>query len=368
MIAGNFIQEIADTQLIIVDKRDTGKSTLLRQIIQYHFDNNRMLALIDTAVEHAEKSVLIFAQKQYPHNISIKINEDSKKIAIKQSIMEASEKKLPLFIDLSYFLEKSHDYTGIKRKITRNRYRQYFRFIISVLVKEKTVFSIVVDEVEVDIGTLLLLKNNEHFVLTTHDYLFKQYIRSFFSNILSMHDINDGCVFKYRVRRNCGSRCLMHYYRLQKKYCNNIRNVYWFFDVCSVLDRMKEEYKVYYFQSNLIDSYQNGTLPYKKSVNIIKKIDQRGRIIKKQVEKHSFIEDFREYNACIMIVKSSILHRQEMEGGHYILLLGNQDFGGENIFIHNPARKRVLLEERSFNEILLANSEYGGFRIFIGKR
>jgi hypothetical protein len=191
MIAESIINKIANSQLVIVDKREAGKTTLLKEIIKYNVDNNRLFVLVDTAVDHEKKSILVYARKQYPSNINVKIVEDNKLLisVIKNMIAESEADKKPMFFDLSFFLEKSYDYTGIKRKMVRSIYRKHFRLLLSILINEKKDVPIIIDEVEFDLYTLSLLRKFTNFVLTTHSILFKEWIKMFFPYIFSVNEI-----------------------------------------------------------------------------------------------------------------------------------------------------------------------------------
>ena len=113
---------------IIIGKRNIGKTTFLIDKIEECINNGKKVALLDSATEHKEKSLIhkfMKSHKNYfllmPKDIKeIVLENDSenyyqacKNSSIYNKIFENIDKTL--CVDLSYFLERGHEYFDDKK-------------------------------------------------------------------------------------------------------------------------------------------------------------------------------------------------------------------------------------------------------------
>jgi hypothetical protein len=64
----------------------------------------------------------------------------------------------------------------------------------------------------------------------------------------------------------------------------------------------------------------------------------------------------------LMVVSSSVLHRQSLMGGHFIVLIG---YDRNNFIILNPGRKKIKIEKVKIDLLLYAFYQWGGWAMIL---
>ena len=169
---------------IIVDGRDTGKTTYLLTEIDRLYQENVNIVVMDSATEHEEKSLL----KKTCNNINESIVID--KVGIQHFVENfmnyfpfaevVKNRNKTICFDLSYFLEKGHDeYDRTNSIELYNYYRSLYnnlsqQIAVSLILMEKygiinnTV--VVMDEIEFPIVNydISLLQKDLSFIASVH--------------------------------------------------------------------------------------------------------------------------------------------------------------------------------------------------------
>ncbi len=137
---------------VIVGDRDTGKSTYLFREYKKALEKGKKILMIDSATEHAEKSLFRKIQsttKEYLH-----IPQCDKKDIIYPLIREnmypahlAGLGSEVILCDASHYLEKGYEYpAGAQRELCRRLYKRYAMQVASVFLGVVDV--IIFDEIE----------------------------------------------------------------------------------------------------------------------------------------------------------------------------------------------------------------------------
>lgn len=179
---------------IIIDGRDTGKTTYLLTEIDRLHQNGANIVIMDSATEHEEKSLLKKVCNSIKESIVIDMRDPNNIVIDKVGIQHFVKKFMNYFpfaevvkngdkaicFDLSYFLEKGHDeYDRTNSIELYNYYRSLYnnlsqQIAVSLILMEKygiinnTV--VVMDEIEFPIVNydISLLQENLSFIASVH--------------------------------------------------------------------------------------------------------------------------------------------------------------------------------------------------------
>lgn len=179
---------------LIVDERNTGKTTYLFSEVR-QFINNTNVFVLDSATAHEDKSLLKKVENEYKENVVVINMFDSSQVVIDKIGLDAfikgfmnyfpfkdiiKNKNKIICFDLSYFLEKGYEvYEMTNSRELYNYYRQLYnnlsqQIIVSLILIEKLGIIkngiVVMDEIEFpivdyDISTL---QNNLSFLASVH--------------------------------------------------------------------------------------------------------------------------------------------------------------------------------------------------------
>jgi GTPase SAR1 family protein len=137
----NVIPELfLDKNTAIIGKRNSGKTTILKKLIEYFHKENYVILLFDSATEHEDKSILIDTIKKYPDTLVVLSPEEDQiqfgNVSIDSyphKIIAKNPNRAIYAFDVSKFLEKGYetDVLDIRESI-----RAYYKQLV---VQELTI-------------------------------------------------------------------------------------------------------------------------------------------------------------------------------------------------------------------------------------
>lgn len=179
---------------LIIDDRDTGKTTyLLSEIIKLH-EEGKNIIILDSATEHEEKSLLKKTCKIFTDSVIIDMREANNIVLQKIGIEKFTNNFMNIFpysevnnnknsiicFDLSYFLEKGHN---IYEKTNSLKLYNYYRYLYNnlsqqiitslVLMSNYSIIKdtyVIMDEIEFPIVNydISLLQKYLYFIASVH--------------------------------------------------------------------------------------------------------------------------------------------------------------------------------------------------------
>jgi len=180
---GKFISFLGSNAAII-GKKESGKTTVLRNVITHCYENDYTILLFDSAANHVEKSIIADTFKTYKDNIIIEspirekihfngINNDS----FPFEIADKTNNRIYSF-DVSQYLEPdSKTYDLEKTAATRSYYEQLIiqelTVMLPIISKKKCV--VIMDEIEFIPHIIDIIKKfnkfNIQFLVSVHSSL-----------------------------------------------------------------------------------------------------------------------------------------------------------------------------------------------------
>ena len=179
---------------IIINGRETGKTTFLLSQIDEYIKQEKNIILLDSATDHEEKSLLRKVANKYSNSIVIDAKETSKIVLSYENInwfIKRFKNYFPfdeiknnlgkiICFDLSYFLEKGHDiYDETNDKKKYDYYRNLYNYlseqiVLSLILSEKYKIIencvVIMDEIEFpkNFYDISLLQNDIEFIASVH--------------------------------------------------------------------------------------------------------------------------------------------------------------------------------------------------------
>lgn len=164
---------------LIVEKRETGKTTYLFNEIDRLSKKGLNIIVLDSATEHMDKSLLRKVDKTYENSITINEVDENKivlgKISIEEFTMNftkyfpfsevKSNKGKIICFDLSYFLERGHEIFDETKDVEKYRYcRNLYN-----LVAQQIVLSLILMERYAIIDNSIVVMDEIELPLTDYD-------------------------------------------------------------------------------------------------------------------------------------------------------------------------------------------------------
>jgi len=153
---GKFISFLGSNAAII-GKKETGKTTVLRNVIDYCYENDYTILLFDSATDHSEKSILVDTNNKYKDNFVITspnkeqiifngISNDSYPF----KLVDKTNSKIYSF-DVSKYLKEESEISNLEQiNSTRSHYKQLviqeLTVMLPIVSKKKCV--VIMDEIE----------------------------------------------------------------------------------------------------------------------------------------------------------------------------------------------------------------------------
>ena len=200
--------------LLIVDKRDVGKTTYLYNQVSKLINQDKQIFILDSATEHADKSLLKKVENNFSNTVTFYIDnkndiidyfcniDDFKRKSFNSNLFRQIIDNLGNIIcfDLSYFLECGYDYKEYF-KYYRNLYNLLSQQIVLLLIlmdKYDIIHnsSVIMDEIEFPISNIDFnsLQKNIEFLASVHP-------ENAFGTFYSSFDKLDSKVYTY-IRRD----------------------------------------------------------------------------------------------------------------------------------------------------------------------
>lgn len=176
------ISKLYLTNTAIIGKRESGKTTLLKKIVNKALLDNYTILLFDTVTDHPSKSILIHCLNTYTDTVLIDSPSKGEIVFSNHSSFdfpykEIKNKKTHLFLfDVSKYLEEGYFTEDLMK---REEIREYYKRLViqELFVMNRFLSSqkclVVTDEVEFipEIREILLqyIKKDIHFVCALHE-------------------------------------------------------------------------------------------------------------------------------------------------------------------------------------------------------
>lgn len=165
----------------------------------------------------------------------------------------------------------------------------------------------------------------------------------------------------------CGSSCVKYvldYYKIQS---NNINNkMKWITELAICLkNKGFKNISVLFYNSNLYNDYskiKSTDLSFDGFKFIEQCIKQNILLIEKELTRKELLQEVKENKFIILCVESSKFNKENMVGGHFIILKG---LNNDKIEIINPIKEKYEYKMETTENIIRFCENYGSWRILI---
>lgn len=141
----------------IIGKRESGKTTLLKEILKYCYEFEYTVLLFDSATDHKEKSLLVHAYNKYPDSVIIESPEKEKIFfdlgpGEEYPYIEVNNTNYLIYgFDVAKYLEEGYETDNLEE---REKIRMYYKqlavqelnVMLPLVYKRRTV--VIMDEIE----------------------------------------------------------------------------------------------------------------------------------------------------------------------------------------------------------------------------
>ena len=343
-ISDKYLDLLLNSATLLIDEKNTGKTTVLKKIIEYCYLKNYKVIVIDTATEHKEKSIIEYCKQNY------EIDE----VFTYKDIKSINNDFKILLIDASYYLEKSYNYKFLLRKYIRKMYINEIYKIINYYKNKNIIF--IIDEVQISKKiSKLVAQNNIRLIATVHKHLYNHKTTFAFNHIFGVESVYKNAVHSV-LNKNimCGNLTANF---ITKN--STIKNLFWFFDILNFFIKNKKQIKCFYFNSTLMNAYNSNQLPKKISEEITKYRKNRV-LINKKVNLQKFLVLINS-NCCAALLIEQSLTNSKSSTSHYIVAKSINN----KLYFLNPHKNLLILEDWSVQQVLASNKLCGGFIIFV---
>lgn len=353
-------------------RRNAGKTSLLYLLIKKLIEQqNSLIVIIDSAVEHANKSLMMKIselQAAYPNKDIISVSSTKKIDDLVNTINYNTFNKILMF-DVSKLLEYSNTLNDLRGRVYyREAYKNEVYEILSHLTNLGYDLSLFFDEIELNDKSSKLIRklnsNGSYGVFSIHDSSYMHCLASDVEivNLDFLQLRNHGFLYKTR-KQPCGNVCLEIVMSVfyNKEY--DVRqNVFWCGELALKLAQKGIDVELYCHNSDLYKDFCNdANVTRCDGLLALRKCVESGIYIKDVVLTSDELNNEIRDNRCVILCVDSRIFNNDssLYGGHFICAY---NYKGRE-YILNP-KKSVIVEE-DFNERILleALNEYGSWRI-----
>ena len=371
---------------IIIAPRETGKSTFLLAKIKSILNENKPIAILDSATDHKSKSLIykFLELNQDFHLIKPNLTKD---IIIPSSVNDyytaciqsdlfknmVKHKNKTICIDLSYFLEKGHYFSDINDKTSARYYRNMYNLLsqqtavcLMALTKLDYLPSITVfgDEIEfpiceIDISTFQ--DANTQFICGIHkENAFGTFYKGFKHLKLNTEHID---IVKDKDTL-CGSACINYILKQDKPDARISRNEVWCSNIAETLLGYGYNIELRCFNSRLYQDALTNTDDF-DGFKSIQNYLQYNNIYQVAPTIDVLNEEILCNRYCIYNVSSQVFNKDStMIGGHYIIASTVVD---GLVQIINPRQIDYKIQYITLEELQSCIKDFGSWRIIIKK-
>ncbi|MCQ2077660.1 MAG: hypothetical protein MJZ20_11670 [Bacteroidaceae bacterium] len=332
---------------IFVGKCNSGKTTILKQIVHLAINNGYKIIVFDSATEHKEKSILRYVDSFYDNCFIIESPEKSKIVDKEQYFDEYPADVVNgcysniILVDVSKYLEEGFLFKDpVQREICRGYYENLVFQCLSVmynLMDDSKKWIVIMDEIEFIAKSIDIVKkfNNKKvfFVNCLHNLAScsKELL-----NLFSVHqletqypNISIESITK-PIDMLCGSSCL-HYYLncILDLHADIPKQLFWITDLANYLVLHDIEHTVYCHNSNLYSDFKSKVLKTTcpdghKSLH--KFLNTGHCIVEKEFACEDITKNINPNKYLIASVQSRLLFNDKTRNGyHYILIHQSMD-------------------------------------------